>query len=153
MICGLPCSGKTTLARKLEAELSAPALCFSPDEWLVPFVGARNWDTDEKTYNHQRLKIKAMLLDFAFRTVKQGVHAILDNGFWSKEERNVYRAKAAEHGINIKLHYLDVPHEELLARLRRRNDNLPSGCFYIPESRLIEWFGVFQPPEANELFL
>ena len=34
---------------------------------------------------------------------------------------------------------------------KKRNENLSSGYFYIPESRLVEWFGVFQPPDADEL--
>lgn len=149
MICGLPCSGKTTLARKLEAEL--PALRFSPDEWLEPFVGARNWDKDMETFRKQRQMIEAMLLDFALRTVKQGVNAVLENGFWWRDERDMYRAKAAERGIDVALHYMDIPLEELLSRLKKRNENLPAGVFYISESNLIEWFAIFQPPSAEEL--
>jgi len=32
IVCGLPASGKTTLARRLESRLRA--VCFSPDEWM-----------------------------------------------------------------------------------------------------------------------
>ncbi|HEU5047455.1 MAG TPA: ATP-binding protein [Rickettsiales bacterium] len=149
MICGLPCSGKTTLARKLEAEL--PALRFSPDEWLEPFIGARDWDKDVEAYNQQRLQMEAMLLDFALRAVSQGINAILDNGFWGREERDTYRTKARERGINVKLHYMDVSREELLLRLKKRNDDLKPGIFYITESQLVEWLGRFQPPDADEL--
>ena len=37
LICGLPCSGKTTLAKRLEQEL--PALRLAPDEWMARIVG------------------------------------------------------------------------------------------------------------------
>ena len=37
LLCGLPGSGKTTLARKLERE--APALRLCPDEWMAPLFG------------------------------------------------------------------------------------------------------------------
>jgi predicted kinase len=33
LVCGLPGAGKTTLARRLAAELSAIRFC--PDEWLA----------------------------------------------------------------------------------------------------------------------
>jgi AAA domain len=36
LICGLPCSGKTTLARRLEVE--EPALYLSPDPWMAQVV-------------------------------------------------------------------------------------------------------------------
>ena len=149
MICGLPCSGKTTFARKLETEL--PALRFSPDEWMEPFVGAKDWDKDTETFEKQRLKMEALLLDFALRAVKQGVNAILENGFWGKQERDMYRAKAAEHGVEVELHYMDVPHDELLSRLKIRNENLTPGTFYIAESQLIGWFKTFEPPGVDEL--
>lgn len=38
LLCGLPGSGKTTLARLLEQEL--PALRLTPDEWMKPLFGA-----------------------------------------------------------------------------------------------------------------
>jgi hypothetical protein len=37
LMCGLPCSGKTTLARSLERDLGALRLC--PDEWMTRIVG------------------------------------------------------------------------------------------------------------------
>lgn len=149
MISGLPCSGKTTFARKLETEL--PALRFSPDEWLEPFVGAKDWDKDPETFSRQRLKMEALLLEFALRAVNQGVNAILENGFWAKEERDQYRAKAAARGVEVELHYMDVPQGELLARLKKRNANLTPGTFYIAESQLAGWFDTFEPPGVDEL--
>ena len=37
LLCGLPCAGKTTLARQLEREYTA--LRLSPDEWHVRLFG------------------------------------------------------------------------------------------------------------------
>ena len=37
LVCGLPGSGKTTLAKRLEQEL--PALRLTPDEWMPRIVG------------------------------------------------------------------------------------------------------------------
>jgi hypothetical protein len=149
MLCGLPGSGKTTLARKLEAEL--PALRISPDDLLEPIFGARDYIHQWENYNKQRTKMEALLLDIALRSVELGINAILENGFWSREERDMYRAKAAQRGVSVKLYYLDVPRDELRSRLRKRNENLPPGTFHITESQLEEWSGLFQPPTADEL--
>ena len=37
LMCGLPCSGKTTLAKRLESE--SKAVRFSIDEWMLNFYG------------------------------------------------------------------------------------------------------------------
>jgi len=37
LICGLPCAGKTTLARQIEQERSA--LRLTPDEWITRLFG------------------------------------------------------------------------------------------------------------------
>lgn len=149
MLCGLPGSGKTTLARKLEAEL--PAVRFSPDEVLVSFWGAKDYVHQWEAYNEHRAKIEAILLEQALRSVELGVNAILENGFWSREEREAYRAKASQRGVKVKLYYLDVPRDELMSRLRKRNEILPPGTFHITESQLEEWMPLFQPPTADEL--
>jgi predicted kinase len=44
LICGLPCSGKTTLARRLEVEHHAIRL--TPDEWIAELLD-RNWTRAE----------------------------------------------------------------------------------------------------------
>ncbi len=119
MICGLPGSGKTTLARKLESEL--PAIRFSPDEWLEPFFGGMDYVNRWEEYCKQRVKLESMQLDMALRLVELGINAVLENGFWAREERDAYRTKAVQRGIDTKLYYLDVPHHELWSRLKKRN--------------------------------
>lgn len=44
------------------------------------------------------------------------------------------------------MHYLDTSQPVLLSRLIARNANLSSGTFYIPETKLEEWFSIFEPP-------
>jgi hypothetical protein len=44
LMCGLPCSGKTTYARRLEAEQSA--LRLTPDEWINRLLPP-DWDRSE----------------------------------------------------------------------------------------------------------
>ena len=46
VVCGLPGSGKTTLVKRLEAEIGAIRLC--PDEWM-PILGISLWDEEART--------------------------------------------------------------------------------------------------------
>ncbi len=83
---GLPCSGKTTLARQLEQEL--PALRLTPDEWHLPLFGD---DEGEVKHDTRHSLIEALLWDIAARALALGVNVILDYGFWAREEREDYR--------------------------------------------------------------
>ena len=146
LICGLPCAGKTTLARQLEDTL--PALRLTPDEWHLPLYGQ---DAEEEAHDARHSLIEAMLWGVASRVLALGVNVILDFGFWAKSERDDYRARAAALGADSEVHFPDVSLEELKARLKLRNDPLSQTTFFIPEENLIAWSALFEPPERDEL--
>jgi predicted kinase len=142
---GLPCSGKTTLAKKLEQDL--PALRLTPDEWHIRLFG---FDLAEPEHDERHTLIEAMMWDVAARALTLGVNVILDYGFWALEERQDYRARAKALGAKSKIHFLNVSREELLTRLETRNLNLPKGSFPIPKAKLEEWISLFQSPLSDE---
>jgi predicted kinase len=113
---GLPCSGKTTVARKLEHERSA--LRLTPDEWQLRLFGQ---DAEEPEHNARHGLIEALLWEVASRALALGTDVILDFGFWAREEREDYRLRAKQLGASSEVHFLDVPGDELLRRLVRRN--------------------------------
>jgi len=142
LICGLPGSGKTTLAKRLEREL--PALRLTPDEWMARIVG--NGYDEEK-----RALVEAMQWEIAAQVLILGVDVILEWGFWSHSERNDLRSRAATLGANTKLHFLDVPRDELLRRLAQRNAALPSDTFQVDNAQLDLWLSWFELPTPDEL--
>jgi len=146
LMIGLPCSGKTTLARQLEVEYSA--LRLTTDEWHTRLFGQ---DASAAEHDARHSLIESMLWDIAARALALNVNVILDFGFWAKVEREDYRARAAHLGAASEIHFLNVSGDELLERLRHRNAQLPTGAFYIPEASLKEWIKFFQPPESDEL--
>ena len=150
LICGLPCAGKTTLARRLEQEYSALRLTL--DEWHIRLFGMDfGLDIDEAEHNTRHELMEAMLWDVAERVLILGVDVILDFGFWGRSEREDYRSRAARLGAGSKVHFLNVPEEVLLARLQPRNAQLPPGTFLIPEDKLRAWILQFQSPAQDEL--
>lgn len=143
---GLPCSGKTALARRLEQELGAVRL--TPDEWHTRLFG---FDVEEPDHEERHARIEALLWKMAARLLALGVDVILDFGFWARVEREDYRARAKQLGAGSEIHFLDVPEGELLNRLRARNSRLSAGEAWIPEPVFKSWLPIFQPPTLDEL--
>jgi predicted kinase len=148
LICGLPGSGKTTLARQLEQ--SRPALRLSPDEWITEILADAS---DQVELDRLRSPVEAVQWQVATRVLTLGVNVILEWGFWSREERMYYRTQAEALGARVELYFLDVARAELWARVSQRNANLPPGTFVISEEQLDLWLSWFQPPSADELAL
>src|SRR5689334_3336909 len=146
LMVGLPCSGKTTLARTLEYQCSA--LRLTPDEWQLRLFGQ---DAEEPEHDARHTLIEALLWDVASRALVLGTNVILDFGFWAREEREDYRARAKQLGAGSEVHFLDVPEQELLRRLVRRNAQCSSTAFYITEEMMKPWIAFFQKPTPDEL--
>ena len=146
LMVGLPCSGKTTLARQLEVERSA--LRLTPDEWQLRLFGQ---DAEEPEHNARHGLIEALLWEVASRALVLGTNVILDFGFWAREEREDYRLQAKQLGASSEVHFLDVPGDELLRRLVRRNSQLSPMAFHIPEEMMKPWIAFFQKPTPDEL--
>ena len=147
LMCGLPGSGKTTLAKRIERERGA--LRLTPDEWITRLYGqhltppALDWCRDP---------VEALQWELAERALRLGVNVVLDFGFWSRAEREEFRARAAALGARSEVHFLDVPRAELSARLAERaGADPPPGTFPVTESQLDAWSKVFEPPTADEL--
>jgi len=92
LICGLPGSGKTRLAKRLALELRAVRL--SPDEWKHA-LGIDYYD------EQARVRLEDRLWQLARELLTLGHTVVMENGFWTREElwrRLELRNKAAEPG-------------------------------------------------------
>jgi predicted kinase len=152
LMVGLPGSGKTTLARKLEVEYSA--LRLTVDEWHTRLFGSDvHEDSDEadwSRHNARHAAIEALLWEATARVLVLGVDVILDFGFWTKRERAELRAKAHDLGAGFRIHFADISEGLLLERIKARNAQVPAGTFHIPEIKLKEWMLLFEPPLPDE---
>jgi predicted kinase len=146
LMVGLPCAGKTTLALTLEREHSAIRLTL--DEWHLRLFGQ---DAEDPEHNARHSLIESLLWEVASRALALGTNVILDFGFWAREEREDFRSRAKELGASSEVHFLDVPHDELLRRLAQRNAQLSKFSFRIPEEMMKPWIAFFQKPTPDEL--
>lgn len=144
LTCGLPGSGKTTLASQVAAERGA--LRLTKDEWLTA-LGSSPWD--EPT---QR-KVEGELWRLAQEVLRLGLSVVLDFGLWSRLEREELRLAARRLGVGVELHYLHAPAEELWRRIELRNPQPPWDTRPIRREDLERWQRAFEPPEAAELAL
>ncbi|MGH6957680.1 MAG: AAA family ATPase [Caulobacteraceae bacterium] len=142
LLCGLPGSGKTTLAREIEAR--APALLLSPDPWMARVV-RNGWDAK------RREAVKALQLDLAKRALELGINVVSDAGFWLRRERDLARETARQAGADAQLHFLDVPVEELLTRLAARSASCPPDTFAVSPKQLAQMMKWFERPTPDEL--
>ena len=146
LMVGLPCSGKTTKARKLEKEYNA--LLLSPDIWYQKLFGNNLKAAD---HDKNRDVIESIMWGYASRVLKLGVDVILDSGFCTKAEREKIRNLAINLGVNYKIHYLDVPVNELYRRIEKRNKKSADGTFIFSKEEMDKQVSVFQPPDMEEL--
>ena len=144
LICGLPGSGKTTLARQLAVEVPAVRLC--PDEW--------KHDLGIDYYDEQgRVRLETRLWRLAQELLGLGQSVILENGFWAREEREELRLGARDLGVAVELRYLEAPVDELWRRLEIRNEEGRPGTAPIKREDLEKWSRQFEAPDATELAL
>jgi predicted kinase len=112
LICGLPASGKSTLARQLAPEI--PAIRLDKDAWATQ-LGADVWDEEF------RVRLEHQLWALSQDLLAGGQSVILEWGHWARVERDEKRLAARALGVGVELHYLDAPLEELIERAERRN--------------------------------
>ncbi len=140
LVCGLPGSGKTTLAKELEHSYGAVRFC--PDEWLDD-LRLSLWD--EST----RARIEALQWKLAQRLLVLGQTVIIEWGMWGQAEREALRQGARALGAAVELHYLAIPLETLFERIQKRGMEDPP----IRWEQLQEWATSFQVPSPEELAL
>jgi predicted kinase len=141
LLCGLPASGKTTLARQLAESYRAVRL--NPDEWESAL------DVDPFDDGFQR-RLEAQFWDLAQRLLLLGISVVLEWGFWARSERDQKREAARSLGVAVELRFLDAPYEELVERVVARH---AAGGIAITEGHMERYRAIFQPPTDDELVL
>ena len=148
LMVGLPCSGKTTYAKQLAAK--EKALLLTPDVWQMRLFGQ---DFPGEYHDKRHDDIEKIMWDVAKSVLSLGTSVILDFGFWYKDERIDLRQRARDLNVDFRIHFMDVPKEELFTRLAERNRQASkdNDTWYIPPEYLEQWYEQFEPPTADEL--
>lgn len=149
LICGLPGSGKTTLAKSIAASNGAIRLC--PDEWIKDI-----WNEKYETEGNQfRDQIEQLQWKIGKEILRNSIDVIIEWGTWGRNEREKLRDEAKAVGAKVKFYYLEVPREILKERILKRNQEINSYEFYIHETEienfLDDCYNSIQIPTIEEL--
>lgn len=136
-------SGKTTFARDLQRETGG--LRLSIDEWTVTL-------SDDPVHLDRELFQKVWLLMAGLwpRIAQSGTEdIILDFGFWTREQRDDARRRAADIGAEVRLYHVQCPDD--IARLRcfDRAERESQG-YYIDLAAFDALLAEFEPLDDDE---
>ncbi|MFC4784182.1 AAA family ATPase [Nocardioides sp. MAHUQ-72] len=139
---GLPGTGKTTGARRLEVEQRA--LRLTKDEWVKALYGHENPPEAQGV-------IEGRLIQVGLRALELGVNVVIDYGLWSRDERAALRQAAADRGAVVEIHYFELDPAEQRRRLDQRQALAPHSSWPMSDRELTEWAARIDVPTPGEL--
>ena len=139
---GLPGTGKTTAARRIEAEHGA--LRLTKDEWMKALYGHDNPASASDV-------IEGRLIQIGMRALELGIDVVLDFGLWSRDERSALRQAAAHIGAAVEICYFELTPAEQRKRLAQRLAETRHESWPMSEQELTEWASRFEIPTSGEL--
>ena len=147
LLCGLPASGKTEYAKKLELQ---GVVRFTLDEELFKRFGREYTDHAEKQ-EYTKSEISKLVAE----KVKAGNSVAVDFGFWKKADRDAYKKFVEDIGGEWKLLYFKADKKVLLERLLHRNVTNPGSNHIISAELLEKFMQEFEAPsdEGEEVIL
>lgn len=147
LICGKIASGKSTLAAELGA--SAGTVIISEDVWLGPLFGDQM--ATGADYLFYSGKLQAAMTPHIVALLTAGVSVVLDFPANTVAQRRWMRQLIEDSGAAHQLHFLDVPDDICLQRLRARNSE-DTHEFSATEAQFRQFTAHFVPPMAEEDF-
>ncbi|MBI4943557.1 MAG: ATP-binding protein [Actinobacteria bacterium] len=139
---GLPGTGKTTAARRIETERRA--LRLTKDEWVKALYGNENPPAASDV-------IEGRLVEIGLRALELGNDVVIDFGLWSRDERSALRHAAAERGATVELLYVELTPREQRTRLDHRQRTEPDTTWPMSDEELSRWADSFAVPTPGEL--
>lgn len=139
---GLPGTGKTTEARRIEVDQEA--LRLTKDEWVKALYGLRNPPSASDV-------IEGRLIEIGLRALELGVNVVIDFGLWGRDERSALRQAAADRGAAVEMRYFELSPSEQRRRLDRRQAEEPHTTWHMSDEELAKWAAIISIPTEGEL--
>jgi len=143
MMCGLPGSGKSTYARALERRGYTR---LSIDEVVWARIGRDAADLDPAEYEQLKSAIEQELWEELIRLMEAKLPVVIDYSFWSRANRDRYKAVIESHGCRWELIRLKADLETLRRRLTDRNQRNDANSVTVSDELLERYFANFEEP-------
>src|SRR4029079_9379601 len=138
---GLPSTGKTTAARRIEIEHKA--LRLTKDEWVKALYGHENPPSAQDV-------IEGRLIEIGLRVLELGINVVIDFGLWGRDERSALRQAAADRGALAVMHYFELTPGEQRRRLAERQTEEPHTTWHMSDEELTQWAAYMDIPTSGE---
>ncbi|GAA2165233.1 putative kinase [Humibacillus xanthopallidus] len=142
LMVGLPGTGKTTAAKRIETEHEA--LRLTKDEWIKALYGHENPPCESDV-------IEGRLIEIGLRVLELGCNVVIDYGLWSRDERSALRQAAADRGAAVVMRYVELSPAEQRRSLDERQAKAPHTTWLISDEELAAWAALFEVPTPGEL--
>ena len=140
-MCGPAGSGKSTVARELEAQ-GFSRLSFDDESWRRGF---RTMPLPEDLHRTIERDLRKRLVTL----VGEGCDVVLDFSFWSRQMRDEYRRLLMPLGVEPETLYVQTPRAVALARVDARRA-AHGDDFQLPAELAATYFDAFEPPGPDE---
>ena len=139
---GLPGTGKTTAAKRIEVE--AGALRLTKDEWMKALYGPDNPSSSSDV-------IEGRLVEIGLRVLELGTSVVIDFGLWGRDERSSLRQAALDRDAVVDMRYFELSPDERRRRLDRRQELEPHATWPLSEDEIAGWAAIIDVPTLGEL--
>jgi predicted kinase len=147
LMCGIAGSGKTTLAKQL-VDIGFKRL--SIDEYIWKEFGRYGIDYSPEQYPGLQKKAEHQLEQQLITCLKQKQSLVIDYSFWSRANRQKYKALIEGFGIKCTIVFLKVNYKTLKIRLKKRSSKVDANAaFTVTDEILDRYYAGFEEP-VNE---
>ena len=116
LVCGPTGAGKTTYSINLSKEIRA--IRFSIDPWMQTLF-AKDMTSLNYSWMIERVnRCYEQIWETSEQILSLDGNVVLDLGFTTKEQRDVFSNKAEALGLNAEIHYIDTPKDTRKKRIK-----------------------------------
>ncbi len=119
LVCGPTGVGKTTYSLSLSKEYGA--IRFSIDPWMQTLFSKDMVSLDYSWVIERVKRCYEQIWEVSEQILALDGNVVLDLGFTTKEQRDMFSNRAKKLGINAEVHYLDAPRDIRKERVIKRN--------------------------------
>lgn len=146
LTCGSSGSGKTTFARALEER---GFVRLGLDGLVRERFGLYGRDVAVESYQELNDAVEPELRRRLVALITAGHDVVVDKSFWSRAERDVYKALVTEAGGRWRLVHFDVSAPELRRRVQARRSRGDADAFPATDEILDHFHTTFEAPRGE----
>jgi len=151
LVSGPSGAGKTTYSQSLSKEVEA--VLFSIDPWMQTLFSKDMTSLDYEWMIERVNRCYEQIWQVSKQILALNGNVILDLGFTTKAQREVFSDRAKEMNLNSELHYLDVPTNIRKQRIAKRNHEKDPAVFAFEVTDVMFDFmeTIYEVPDQDEL--